>query len=69
MKFSDSSMKFMSNSCTMYVSYTCWYDEKDVVAPYIAAYLHPINYEDSDGCNFNATIVTPLACSELDFST
>ena len=53
----------------MYVSYTCWYDEKDVVAPYIAAYLHPINYKDSDGCNFNATIVTPLACSELYFST
>ena len=55
------SMSFTSESCSMFVNYTCWYDVMDTATSYVTAILKQ-THVDADTCTVNATIVTPLAC-------
>jgi len=48
-----------TSSCSMMVSWSCWYDIKDMVTPFSTVELYQVS---SSGCNVTAQLLSPLAC-------
>ena len=54
-------MVFSSSStpCSVSLTWSCWYNAKDMVTSYSTVELHIIS---TNGCNVTAELLTPLAC-------